>query len=173
MLVCRYICLTSLKTSLKVSIFPNKSVKFGRKTGGFKGHAQQKKARDKVFWYSIDSTWVEIPYIDLFYPLLFLLRQKERQSAARLSFSFYKTRKLLYQRRDDRPIYFAAPTSWLPLYLHALKKRADYYLLLKTLQSFLFVIVQVIYLFKKKFSISVIVQFFLVTSKQALYSFHH
>ena len=141
----------------------------------------KKKARDKVFWCSIDSIGLlgsKYTIQTLFLPTLFFFvpAKRKAKSGEHLSLSFYKTRKLLYQRRDDRPIYFAAPTSWLPLYLHALKKRADYYLLLKTLQSFLFVyfvIVQVIYLFKKKFSISVIVQFFLVTSKQALYSFHH
>ena len=141
----------------------------------------KKKARDKVFWCSIDSIGLlgsKYTIQTLFLPTLFFFvpAKRKAKSGEHLSLSFYKTRKLLYQRRDDRPIYFAAPTSWLPLYLHALKKRADYYLLLKTLQSFVCILLlyrQVIYLFKKKFSISVIVQFFLVTLKQALYSFHH
>ena len=104
----------------------------------------KKKARDKVFWCSIDSIGLlgsKYTIQTLFLPTLFFFvpAKRKAKSGEHLSLSFYKTRKLLYQRRDDRPIYFAAPTSWLPLYLHALKKRADYYLLLKTLQSFLFV----------------------------------
>ena len=142
----------------------------------------KKKARDKVFWCSIDSIGLlgsKYTIQTLFLPTLFFFvpAKRKAKSGEHLSLSFYKTRKLLYQRRDDRPIYFAAPTSWLPLYLHALKKRADYYLLLKTLQSFLFVFCYCkgnLLIQEKVFNFCYRqFNFFLVTSKQALYSFHH